>query len=412
VVIDNEVIVLDNSYTFEHFQSRGNIQALLARSSGEFFSHVWNVHTFSDIDGYRAKDPIEYIEISRNASFVKGFYRISGFDFFPLLGFIVAQLKLFIYLRQLIRERNIMVVRVGDPLYLGVFGFFLTRFTKAKFMIRVNGNNNKIRNEQGSPLYPRLLRKIWLEEAIERFIFPRADLVAAPNVDNQAYAISMGSPPLKTVIFRYGNLLDKKHFLERSARNPNHSLLENLGLEHKGYLLCVSRLISLKYVEDCIRAFALKADKFPYIKLLLVGDGDEADNYKNLAKALNVGDSVIFAGNLPQSDIADLYFHATMLLSPLCGRVLSEAALSQLPIIAYNVDWHSEIIHDEETGILVPFRDVEIMAEKIEFLLRNPKIADDLAVRLRHLSMKMLSPETINAFEKESFQKLLQPLDG
>ena len=83
-------------------------------------------------------------------------------------------------------------MRVGDPLYLGLFGLALARIAGIPLVIRVNGNNDEVRRNTGQPMYPQLFRSARVEQAIERFVFPRAALVAAPNQDNVDYAVEQG----------------------------------------------------------------------------------------------------------------------------------------------------------------------------------------------------------------------------
>jgi glycosyltransferase involved in cell wall biosynthesis len=94
-------------------------------------------------------------------------------------------------------------------------------------------------------------------------------------------------------------------------------------------------------------------------------------------------------------------------VAPMMGRALVEAALSSTPIVAYDVDWHSELITDGETGVLVPFGDREAMAGAVLRLLANPGRAAELGSRARRAAMATMSTEAVGRAEREAWQQVL-----
>jgi glycosyltransferase involved in cell wall biosynthesis len=117
---------------------------------------------------------------------------------------------------------------------------------------------------------------------------------------------------------------------------------------------------------------------------------------------------VVFAGNQPQAWIADLLRSATVVLSPLTGRALVEAALSGSVIVAYDVDWHSELVRPDETGILVPYRDTRAMADAVCALIADPARAARLGANARALALKMMDPGALVTRERAEYARLLK----
>jgi glycosyltransferase involved in cell wall biosynthesis len=61
-----------------------------------------------------------------------------------------------------------------------------------------------------------------------------------------------------------------------------------------------------------------------------------------------------------------------------------EAMSSGLPVVAYDVGGVGQLVADEDNGFLVTIGNSAVMAERIEFLLRNPQVAGAMGMRGRH----------------------------
>jgi len=275
-------------------------------------------------------------------------------------------------------------------------------------VIRVNGNNDRVRKDTGKPLFPKLFRSIALEQKIEHFVFPLADMVAAPNQDNVDFSIASGAKPARVTIFRYGNLLAVEHLSDPKTRKYDPGLFECLGVEPRNYLLLVGRLEPLKFPDDAIRVLAKIRQKGFAIKLVFAGQGQMQSELSALSSRKGVAEHVVFAGIQNQHALAQLYTFAAAVISPLTGRSLSEAALCAAPIVAYDLDWQKDLITGGETGALVPFREWQGIANGVEQYLRNPEFATRMGENARVRALSMLDPTILNQHERAQYSKLLQ----
>jgi ubiquinone/menaquinone biosynthesis C-methylase UbiE len=98
-------------------------------------------------------------------------------------------------------------------------------------------------------------------------------------------------------------------------------------------------------------------------------------------------------------------------VSPHTGRALSEAALGGVPIVAYDVDWQSELIQTGETGELVPNLDWRKMGDAVERLLVDPKYAISMGGAVRNRALKMMNPAMLDLHERETYLSLFDSLD-
>ncbi len=321
-------------------------------------------------------------------------------------NFLASQAALFFELAALIRRNGVRAVRAGDPLYAGLFGWALARYTRVPLVIRVNGNNDKIREDVGRPIYPRLFRSMSLEKRIERFVLRRADLVAAPNEDNLRFALANGADHKTSTVFRYGNLIARQHLVPREERLADPQLLDSLNIEPGGFLLCIARLEPVKLPDHVVRVLATVRRNGHDVKLVIVGDGQMAANLTQLAHDLDVSEHVVLAGNRSQDVLAQLIPAAAVVVSPHTGRALTEAAYGAAPIVAYDVDWQGELIESGVTGELVGFGDIDEMAAAVSRLLADRERARRLGAAVLERARTMLDPEVLDQHERDTYARL------
>jgi glycosyltransferase involved in cell wall biosynthesis len=407
-----KLLVLDTSFTFEMIRERGLLDSVTCRDLGGFFDHVWTVHPFASMltsDGWTSRygRPVRHRVNSRH-TFIEGKvgrFRALG-RLFPI-NFLLSQAGIFLMLLRLIRREKIDVVRVGSPLYVGLFGWALSRLSGIPLVIRVGGNHDKMYETTGRPAEPRLMRSRRIEKAVERFVFPRADLVAGANQDNLEFALANGARPERSTLFRYGNLIDKRHFAEPADRGLEPALLEEIGVTPKGFLIYVGRLVAVKHPDDVLRVLAEMRGDGHEIKAVLVGDGPMRPQLVELARELGVEGQVILAGNKPQGWLAQVFPQAAVVISPHTGRALSEAALAGVPIVAYDLDWQGELVETGVTGELVPHRDWREMASAVQRFLTDPEHAGRMGRAVRRRALEMLDPAALDQHERDQYSRLI-----
>jgi glycosyltransferase involved in cell wall biosynthesis len=413
VSVQNKLLVLDTSYSLEDITKRGIISSVTCRDLDGYFKHVYTVHPFASIvttpewAGKYGKP--DWHTLNAAHTFIEG--KIGRYEFlkwiFPL-NFLIGQIGLLFSLKRLIKKENINVIRVGDPLYLGLFGWFLSRLCKIPFVVRVGGNHDKVFESTGQPIQKRLFLSRKVEKKVERFVLSRAQLVAGANQDNLDFALANGAKKECSTIFRYGNLLFEGHFTEPEKRNEGQSLLDELGIKAKNFLLYIGRLEKVKHPDDVIKALAAVRAKGFDVKALLVGGGTMTDELTAMAAELGVSEQVVFAGNQNQDWLSRVMPLAAMVLSPHTGRALSEAALANVPVVAYDIDWQAELIQNEVTGLLVTYPDVQAFSNAALRFLTDKNFADKMAIALRIKAMDMLDPAKLNAHEISEYEKLQQ----
>jgi glycosyltransferase involved in cell wall biosynthesis len=142
---------------------------------------------------------------------------------------------------------------------------------------------------------------------------------------------------------------------------------------------CVANYREVKGLDVLMTAFAALADRYPDLRLVLVGDGPLRPHLQRLVDDLGLAGRVLLHG--PELDAPSLVgaFDIVALLSRGEGlpNALLEAAAAARPIVATAVGGIPEIVDDGRTGLLVPVDDPSAAARAIE------RLRIDVALRER-----------------------------
>ncbi len=323
---------------------------------------------------------------------------------FPLVNFVLAQIGLIFHLVKLFWREKDLFVRAEDPRYNGLLGFAITRIKRLPFIVGTWGNPDSIRKYTGVPLQPRVFKSVKTEMFFERFLMRRADCVLVQNEDNFNYAVLYGARKENVKYFRLGNAIYPGHFVEPGNRAL--SLEDRAKIGHDGYKVCtISRLEKLKLVDNTLKSFK-EMRNAPNAHLYIFGDGSERNSLIDLGRELGIEDQIHFLGNVDQGTLARLLPQMDLVLSPSMGRALTEVALAGLPIVAYDIDCHPEIVKTNETGILVEYLDVQTMAKAGDYMFENTAEAKRMGNAARDWVLVLMNPEKLIQEQRLIFSDL------
>jgi colanic acid/amylovoran biosynthesis glycosyltransferase len=208
---------------------------------------------------------------------------------------------------------------------------------------------------------------------IYRDLFARGDLFLCVSDRIQEKLISLGCREDRIVVHRCG--IDTNELgSSPPERNRNGRLV----------VLTVGRLVEKKGVEDGIRAVAKLLKKYPSIEYKIVGDGPLKADLQNLIEKLDVGKNITLAGWKRQDEVVELLRQADVFLAPSVTSksgdeegipvTLMEAAAQSLPVVSTYHAGIPEVVHDGESGFLVPERAPDALAEKLQRLVEQPNL--------------------------------------
>lgn len=157
---------------------------------------------------------------------------------------------------------------------------------------------------------------------------------------------------------------------------PAH-LLARFGLRpDQPVLLTISRLdMSERYKghREVLHALPQIREKFPNVRYLIGGDGNDLPNLREKARVLQLDEHVSFAGHVPGEQLPDFYRLCDAFVMPSTsegfGIVFLEALASGRPCIVGNLDASPEAIGDGRLGFAVDPRSPAEIAEAVVKLL-------------------------------------------
>ncbi|MBI3741527.1 MAG: glycosyltransferase family 4 protein, partial [Chloroflexi bacterium] len=146
-------------------------------------------------------------------------------------------------------------------------------------------------------------------------------------------------------------------------------------------ILTVARLTKQKNIETLLEAM-IPLQRILRAELRIIGDGPERAALEKFARARNLT-NVEFLGAVPQKDLPRYYAECAVFVLPSIregmGLVLAEALLCGAPVIAVNSGGVTDIAQENETGLLVPERDVRALVDAICRIFADPALAARLA---------------------------------
>jgi glycosyltransferase involved in cell wall biosynthesis len=176
------------------------------------------------------------------------------------------------------------------------------------------------------------------------------------------------------------------------------------GATSPGYfkILTVARFEDQKDFNTSIKAIALLRSKLPkeyLFRYIIIGYGSLINEIRNYIKESGIENYVELI--IKPSNLKDYFRNSDIYLSSSLYEGLSnsimEAMSYGLAIVATNVGDNGILVTHESNGFLVNPKDYGKIAEKLEFLIKNP----DILYKMRKLNRKKI----INEFSFESFQK-------
>ncbi len=220
--------------------------------------------------------------------------------------------------------------------------------------------------------YQPILKK-WFFIFVERFAALFCDqLVAVTYTIIEEFVKYKIASPEKLTMIRSSFDLD----IYDNCNISNAGIRKKFGLEISDFVIGkIARLSELKGHTYLIQAIKLAKEKFPRLKLLIIGDGELQSKLENQVKEAELEENVIFAGLIFPDDIPavinsmDVLVHTSLLEG--LARVLPQAIMMQKPIISFNLDGAHEVIKDGINGYLIEPENINQLAEKILLLSQD-----------------------------------------
>lgn len=168
--------------------------------------------------------------------------------------------------------------------------------------------------------------------------------------------------------------------------------------------------------EEFLKAAKILTEKFDNLKFIIVGEASRGeDEYAASIKKLSEDyklNNVIFAGF--RSDTPDVLAAMDIFVFPshaeAFGIALAEAHSMALPSVCSNSDGVLDIAVDGETALLFETKNANQLADKLEILVNNSKLREQLGTNARNRAIRLfdlnvIMDKTIDLYKKSLKEK-------
>lgn len=216
-----------------------------------------------------------------------------------------------------------------------------------------------------------------------KILFKEGDLFLVEGNYMKKSLIDMGCKESKIIVQHLGVDLDKIKFVSRKLEvNQDIKILISSSFREK------------KGIPYAVEAFGIIKKKYPELNIKLTIIGDAGDNFKDkeekrkilkIIEKFDLENSIHLLGYQPHSVfLHELYKHHIFLHPSIHASdgdseggspvSITEASASGMPIISTMHCDIPEVVLNEKSGFLVPEKDTNSLAEKLEFLIFNYKM--------------------------------------
>lgn len=281
-----------------------------------------------------------------------------------------------------------------------LLAILLRRRLKAKYLVRTIHNEIEWAKR---PLYGKLFPNL-----IYPFFFDSELGVSRRVVENADRRI-------------FGRLLGHRAQVMHNALNferfdghpvDRKNKLAELGISADALVIgTVGRLVPQKAIDVLIQTAPLVLQKFPQAVYLITGDGPLRSNLEAQSLQLGISGSLYFTGT--RNDVEEIFGTMDLFVSSSRWEGLPTAILesmaARVPVVATRVSGTTELVKDEETGLLVSPGDVSELATAIIRLLQDRQLAAQLARKAENHARSHFSMDEVARQHVAFYRNLIQP---
>lgn len=181
----------------------------------------------------------------------------------------------------------------------------------------------------------------------------------------------------------------EKFYLENNKKFNIKKERKELNIDVDDFvLLSVSRIGKEKNIDLLLSSMNEIIEKNNKIKLLIVGDGPDLEEYKKYVSDNNLNDYVIFTGKVPWNTIQEYYLLSNVFVtastSETQGLTVIEAMSASLPVICIDDDSFKETVNHRVNGLV--FKEEKGYIRYVLEISSNEKLYNKLRVQARDSS--------------------------
>ena len=251
--------------------------------------------------------------------------------------------------------------------------------------------------EQGNNIFINIANKLY------RWVYDTFSIIFFHGESNQKRFLSLfHTPKEKLYNIEHGN--ENLFLTKQSSEFTGETLRSRYGIPAgQPVVLFFGNLMPSKGIPDLLDAFARVYKKNSGARLVIAGNPSkfiDVNSLKQLSKDLNIHTATVFDTRyILTEEVPALMELATVVAYPYLNSTQSGALQVAYtfgkPVIATDVGGLPEAVENEKSGIIVPPASPDKLADAIEKVINNPKLAQDMGSYAKHLSKTRFSWDNI-----------------
>ena len=323
----------------------GGMQTLMADLAANLVEHG-PVKVFADaIDGDYDFDKKQNYQIER----IKGFDFIKKYRKNNQVQIFCTENK---NIRALIADHWKSIEKISDNICLQIPTLCLI-------------HGKEINHKKGSLLHTRMVQSL-----------KKAKFIIANSEFTKKLAINKGIPATKIKIINPG--INPLHPIEKKYDDQAKELFGSMHPK----LISVSRLEKRKGIHSVILSLKNLQVLYPNFLYLIIGQGEQSENLKNIARNMDLTNHIVFLEDVPMGFKNALLKHANIFLMPSIedgssvegfGISFLEASMFKTACIGGIVGGAADIIKEGKTGFLCDGTNHDKIYQALTKMLKNKR---------------------------------------
>ncbi|MBR2840482.1 MAG: glycosyltransferase [Bacilli bacterium] len=197
-----------------------------------------------------------------------------------------------------------------------------------------------------------------------------------------------------------------RFYRENTGSKKLSSLKKKYNIKKNDFVLVfVGRIAEEKNVPFIIDVMSQMISTYHSLKMLIIGDGPDKENYEKYSKSKGCDKNIVFTGKVPWDEIPLYYALGSAFISASTtetqGLTIIEAMASSLPAVTIDDESFSGTVIDELNGFL--FKDEKECIKAIERLINDKELYKRLCNGARNSadshSSKYFAQRVIDVYE-------------
>ena len=309
--------------------------------------------------------------------------------------------RLAYFIRLILLSNRADVIYITDTYSVGYFAHIIKKMFKKKYILRFTGDS----------AWEKAGARGWTTDNLEDFqdkkygtqveklksqrkkILLNADALIVDSEFNKKIALKIGVNENK--IYVIPNI---SHLPENIEEKKVQKIKDKYGR----IILFSGRLMPWKGLEALIKIMPRLMENVEagdQLTLLILGDGPEENNLKELTRQIKVGENVSFLGRIAHSETINYFAAADVFVLNSqyegCSHAILDALKIGLPVVASNAGGNAELIRSGENGLLVEYNNLEQLNRAISKILIDKNLTQKIINQAKHAIQKFNWQEAI-----------------